>query len=229
MVINFWFDSYAPHPPWSPTRGRLTEMDLFLTSRLHCYYTLCQDQSLQLGLMLRWLPTYSSKFPMKKIMNSSVHPPNHSLHSGFRQSPNTSPPIVPSAAAHWNSLKVRGIREKKSPVGTIRIRMKEKEAKNKLWASRAWHDCRLIQAGSNPDRSSEIRAKMMCWKAGDPWAFLNHQVSLSQHTRHHPRQTGGSFLIGDYTLSTTEGKWSVNSIHYRQGRPKTSGQLKSYF
>ena len=116
MVINVWFDSYAPHPPWSPTRGRLTEMDLlFLTSRLHCYYTLCQDQSLQLGLMLRWLPTYSSKFPMKKFMNSSVHPPNHSLRSGFRQSPNTSPPIVPSAAAHWNSLKVRGIREKKKP------------------------------------------------------------------------------------------------------------------
>ena len=52
MVINFWFDNYAPHPPWSPTRGRLTEMDLlFLTSRLHCYHTRCQDQSLQLGLM----------------------------------------------------------------------------------------------------------------------------------------------------------------------------------
>ena len=46
MVINFWFDSYAPHPPWSPTRGRLTEMDLlFLTSRLHCYYTLSRSES----------------------------------------------------------------------------------------------------------------------------------------------------------------------------------------
>ena len=52
MVINVLFDSCAPHPPWSPTRGRLTEMDLlFLTSRLHCYYTRCQDQSLQLGIM----------------------------------------------------------------------------------------------------------------------------------------------------------------------------------
>ena len=54
MVIKFWFDSYAPNPPLSPTRGRLTEMDLlFLTSRLHCYYTQCQVQSLQLGLMFR--------------------------------------------------------------------------------------------------------------------------------------------------------------------------------
>ena len=35
MVINVWFDSNAPHPPWSPTRGRLTEIDLlFLTSTL---------------------------------------------------------------------------------------------------------------------------------------------------------------------------------------------------
>ena len=111
---SFWFDSYAPHPPWSPKRGRLTEMDLlFLTSRLHCYYTRCQDQSLQLGLILRWLPTYSSKFPMKNLWTVGFIPlTTASIHRGFRQSPNTSPPSDPSAAAHWNSLKVRGTWEK---------------------------------------------------------------------------------------------------------------------
>ena len=84
---------------------------------------------------------------------------------------------------------------------------REKEAKNKLCASRAWHDW---ADWSRPDLTqtallSEIRAKMMCWKAGDPWAFLNHQVPLSQHTRRHPRQTGGSCF-----------NRGLHPIHYRR-------------
>ena len=89
---------------------------------------------------------------------------------------------------------------------------REKEAKNKLCASRAWHDW---ADWSRPDLTqtallSEIRAKMMCWKAGDPWAFLNHQVPLSQHTRRHPRQTGGSSEIRSHwplSLSDTSVWW----------------------
>ena len=46
---------------------------------------------------------------------------------------------------------------------------------------------------------------MMYRKAGDPWAFLSHQVPLSQHTRPHPRQTSGSCFNRE-----------LHSIHYRR-------------
>ena len=134
---------------------------------------------------------------MKNSWTVGFHPhlPHTHSHRGFCRSPNTSPPIDRSSAAHRNSLKVRGIREKKNSVGTIkRYVWKREKAKNKWCSSRARHDWAdwfrpdLAQTA----RLSEIRAKMMYLKAGDPWAFLNHQVPLSQHKRRHPRQTGGS-------------------------------------
>ena len=58
---------------------------------------------------------------------------------------------------------------------------------------------RLTRVGSNPaTRLAEAKAKAVCWKAGDPWAYLNYQDPLFQHTGRHPRQTGGSLRGGSY-------------------------------
>ena len=41
IVCDFIFNRYALHPPWSPTRERILEMDLlFPTLKLHIYHTL---------------------------------------------------------------------------------------------------------------------------------------------------------------------------------------------
>ena len=51
MVINFWFDSYAPHPPWSPTRGHLTEWISYFQRHGYIAIILGVKISLQLGLL----------------------------------------------------------------------------------------------------------------------------------------------------------------------------------
>ena len=76
--------------------------------------------------------------------------------------------------------------------------------------------CRNGSGLTRNARLSEARAKVVCCKAGDPWASLNYQDPFFQHTRRHPRQTGGSCFIGNFTPFTTEGKWSVNFIPHRQ-------------
>ena len=138
-------------------------------------------------------------------MNSWVHPPIHSLHSQrFPPKPQYKPTNWPFSR---RPLKLEEHEKNKPGWYHKDTYEREKEAKNKLCASRAWHDW---ADWSRPDLTqtallSEIRAKMMCWKAGDPWAFLNHQVPLSQHTRRHPRQTGGSCF-----------NRGLHPIHYRR-------------
>ena len=59
-------------------------------------------------------------------------------------------------------------------------------------------------------RLAESETKTMCWKAGDPWAFLNCQDSLLPFTRRKPTANGQhTVLIRVFTLSTTEVKQSV--------------------
>ena len=55
-----------------------------------------------------------------------------------------------------------------------------------------------------------LRGKAMCWKAGDPWAFLNCQDSLLPFTRRKPTANRQhTVLIRVFTLSTTAVKQSV--------------------
>ena len=69
----------------------------------------------------------------------------------------------------------------------------------------------------------------------DPWAFLNRQVPLSQHTRCHPRQTGDScfnrglhpihyrrkVICRFYSLQTREAEnvWEIERLFLTLGDP----------
>ena len=61
------------------------------------------------------------------------------------------------------------------------------------------------------------RPKQCVEKLEIPGLLSTTRILFFQHTRRHPRQTGGSLcFMRNFTPCTTEGKWSVNFIPHRQ-------------